>query len=166
MKLSEAIALVVGVGVVGLVCYNSVEQSKTCKRIGMAADRISNSSDIQIDEALVDSVTREVVARRAEKACETAEKSVISRFRDEIAQQVKSAVNYHAAKTADKVAEEITAQASRIDHDYLLKRAIEKAADKAQAKFDEKLDDFIDKLKDRMDDDDDYRERRRRIIVM
>lgn len=164
MRTNDILLGLLGLAALGYVAYNEERTSKIVKRVGMAADRVRNAPDWELEKGFLEKAVSEAADNQIRQSYSVIQSKVESEFANLARAKVREAVNSCSDKLAASVSDEIARQSMEIDKDFLLKKAVEKAQNKALEKFDRKLDDVLDNLTDKFEDD--RYERRRRVVVI
>lgn len=136
-----------GVGY-GIAMHTKV--SKISERLDKSIDELAGGMEIDIPKALVDQAVERAVAAEAKTAVARATGEVIGEMKRDIRDKVTLAVDKEYDAIKDKVLQEATEAASKIDV-ARVRRDVEQAAERAaQEKFDDNLDEILRKFNENL----------------
>lgn len=123
---------------------------KISDRLDKSIDELAGGMEIDIPKALIDQAVEKAVAAEAKTAVTRATGEVIGEMKRDIRDKVTLAVDKEYDAIKDKVLQEVTEAASKIDV-ARVRRDVEQAAERAaQEKFDDNLDEILRKFNENL----------------
>lgn len=131
--------IIAGVAGVAYAIYRDIRMSETSKKLDMAIDNVSASSNVDIEKALVDKAIERAVDREVKRAINDTARLVREDIQTDIRREVKREVDKQYKAISDEVADRISEIASDIDEVSFK----DKVARMAEKKIEQKADSIL-----------------------
>ena len=114
--------------------------SEICDKLDVAMDELMENTEIEVSDEIIEEAISMAANRYAREAVKTINTDVLKGVKDEIATEVRKAVDMAYANLKIDVKEELERQIRNIDISGIKKQVIEEASEKAKEKFSVELD--------------------------
>lgn len=138
--------LVIGLVGIGYALGQHKKLNDICERLDKKIDDISENTDIDIPEEIVERAIEKAADREAHRAVNVAITDVIRTVKSDMNKEVSAAVNAHYSNIEKEVSDTVSKRVEKINMQELSRAISEKAEAKIIEKFDGSLDDMLDKF--------------------
>ena len=155
MKAENAGVLGLIIGAAGLVWagYVAIKCNKIADKVGMSVDDIAKSSNIQIQDSMVNQAVQTAVDRTARDLVEKASQSAVKAVTNDIHSQVSKVVEEAYSDVKEAVKTRLEGQIGDINIDRVRREIVNEGKEKAARIFGESLNEIRDSAKSKFEDE-------------